>query len=131
MQSSCAELNDLPDEILLMIFKKLNNLEVFYSFQGVNNRLNRIIYDPILTSHLNFLTWSSNKLINRFSSNITLDRFCLQILPEICTKIKWLDLESSSMKNILRAANYPHLYGLGLYNVRKRTVRRLFQGNVI
>jgi len=35
------------------------------------------------------------------------------------------------MKNILRAANYPHLYGLGLYNVRKRTVRRLFQGNVI
>jgi hypothetical protein len=131
MQSSCVELNDLPDEILLMIFKKLNNLEVFYSFQGVNNRLNRIIYDPILTSHLNFLTWSSNKLINRFSSNIILDRFCLQILPEICTKIKWLDLESSSMKNILRAANYPHLYGLGLYNVRKRTVRRLFEGNVI
>ncbi len=88
MQSSCVELNNLPDEILLMIFKKLNNLEVFYSFQGVNNRLNRIIYDPILTSHLNFLTWSSNKLINRFSSNIILDRFCLQILPEICTKIK-------------------------------------------
>jgi hypothetical protein len=130
MQSSCVELNDLPDEILLMIFKKLNNLEVFYSFQGVNNRLNRIIYDPILTSHLNFLTWSSNKLINRFSSNIILDRFCLQILPEICTKIKWLDLESSSMKHILRAADYPNLDSLALYNIDEESAQCLFTGKI-
>ncbi|CAF4381930.1 unnamed protein product, partial [Rotaria sp. Silwood2] len=40
-----------------------------------------------------------------------LDRFCLQILPEIHYKIKWLDLESSSMERILLATNYPNLYG--------------------
>ncbi|CAF5041222.1 unnamed protein product, partial [Rotaria sp. Silwood1] len=36
-----------------------------------------------------------------------LDRFCLQILPEIHHNIKWLDLESSSMKHVLRTAHYP------------------------
>ncbi len=131
MKSSCVELNDLPDEILLLIFKNLNNLEVLYSFQGVNDRLNKIIQDPIFTNRLNFLKWSSNKLINNFSSSIIRKRFCLQILPEICMKIKWLDLESSSMRDILRAADYPNLYGLGLYNIKKRSARRLFFGKLI
>ncbi|CAF3798504.1 unnamed protein product [Rotaria sordida] len=46
-----------------------------------------------------------------------LNRFCLQILPEIHDKIKWFNLESSSMKHILCARNYPNLYALGLYNI--------------
>ena len=46
---SCVELNDLPDEILLIIFKKLNKLETLYSCQGVNQRLNNIIHDPNFT----------------------------------------------------------------------------------
>ncbi|CAF1324186.1 unnamed protein product [Rotaria sordida] len=49
-----------------------------------------------------------------------LDRFCLQILPEIHHKIKWLNLESSSMERILHATNYPNLYGLGLYELHIR-----------
>ncbi len=131
MQNSCVELKDLPDEILLIIFKKLNNLEVLYSFQGVNEQLNKIIHDPIFTSHLNFLQWSSNKFINKFSSDVILDRFCLQILPEISMKIKWFDLESSSMKHILCAADYPNLYGIGLYNIEQETARCLFTGKEI
>ncbi len=131
MNRSCVELIDLPDEILLMIFKKLNNLQVLYSIQGANDRLNKIIHDPIFTNRLNFVQWSSNELINVFSSNIIRNRFCLQILPEISMKVKWLDLESSSMRNILRAANYPNLYGLGLYNIRKKTATRLFIGMLI
>ncbi len=131
MESSCVELNDLPDEILLMIFKKLNNLEVLYSIQGVNDRLNKILHDPIFTSRLNFVKCLSNELINSFPPKIISGRFCLQILPEISMEIKWLDLESSCMKNILRAADYPNLYGLGLYNVRKRTIRRLVMGKII
>ncbi|CAF4535046.1 unnamed protein product [Rotaria sp. Silwood2] len=126
MKYSCIELNDLPDEILLIIFKKLSNIEVLYSLQGVDKRLNRIIHDPIFTSRLNFLEWSSNRFINKFSSKFILDRFCSQILPEIAMKIKWLDLESSTMKRILRAANYPDLYGLGLYNIEEETALCLF-----
>ena len=55
MFNSCVRLNDLPDEILTIIFKKLNNLEVLYSLQGVNQRLNKIIRDQIFASRLNFV----------------------------------------------------------------------------
>ncbi|CAF4237759.1 unnamed protein product, partial [Rotaria sordida] len=126
MKYSCVELNDLPDEILLIIFKKLDNLEILYSIQDINERLNKIIYDQIFTSHLSFLKWSFNKCINKFSSDIILNRFCLQILPKIHTKIKWLDVESSFMKNILHAADYPNLNTLGLYNIEEETAKYLF-----
>src|SRR5689334_21392515 len=131
MESSCDELNDLPDEILLIIFKKLNNLEVLYSFHGVNQRLNRIIHDAIFTSHLSFLDWPSNKIINKIPPNLILHRFRSQILPEISMKIKWLDLEPSSMKTILRAIDYPHLYGLGLHGITTQTAKCLFTGKKI
>jgi hypothetical protein len=36
MFNSCLGLNDLPDEILIYIFHKVNNFDVLYSFQGVN-----------------------------------------------------------------------------------------------
>ncbi|CAF5002796.1 unnamed protein product [Rotaria sp. Silwood1] len=127
MACSCVELNDLPDEIFLIIFKKLDNFDILNSFHGVKNiRLNKIIHDSIFTSDLNFVKWSSNKFFNKLSSNVMLNRFCLQILPAISIKIKWLYLESSSAENILRAADYPSLYGLGLYNIKEKTARRLF-----
>ncbi|CAF3736225.1 unnamed protein product [Rotaria socialis] len=131
MEYSCVELNDLPDEILLIILKKLDNLEVLYSLQGVNERLNEIIRDPTCTSHLTFVKWSPKEFINKFSSNVIFDRVCLQILPEISMKIKWLDLESSSMKQILHSTDYPNLNGLGLYNVERETSRSLFTGKKI
>lgn len=131
MKSSCVELNDLPDEILLIIFKKLNNVEVLYSFLGVNQRLNKIMHDPIFTNHLSFLDCSLNKLINQFPSHVIRNRYCFQILPEVSMKIKRLDLEPSSMKRILRAADYPHLSRLGLYGIRINTTRSLLTGKEI
>ncbi|CAF4308481.1 unnamed protein product [Rotaria sp. Silwood2] len=56
----------------------------------------------------------------------TINRFCLQILPQIHHKIQWLNIEASSMKRILLSNEYPNLYGLGLYNVKKHTIERLF-----
>ncbi|CAF3598969.1 unnamed protein product [Rotaria sordida] len=119
-----TELNDLPDEILMLILKKLFNTEVLYSLIDVNKRLNTIVRDPIFTSHLT--------LMRRFLDNsnyplpdLILDRFCSQILPSICHKIKWLNLESSSMKRILHATNYPNLYGLGLYDIEIETALSL------
>ncbi|CAF4589421.1 unnamed protein product, partial [Rotaria sp. Silwood2] len=91
----------------------------------VNKRLNTIVRDPIFTSHLT--------LMRRFSDNfnyslpdLILDRFCSQILPSICHNIKSLNIESSSMKRILHATNYPNLYGLGLYNIEIGTALSLF-----
>ncbi|CAF4512298.1 unnamed protein product, partial [Rotaria sp. Silwood2] len=126
MEYACIRLNDLPDEILMIIFKKLNNLDILYSFQGVNQRLNKIIQDPIFTSHLTFVKWLSHNFIDLFCCNMILDRFCLQILPEIHHKIQWLDLESSSMKYVLHAADYPNLHTLGLYYINEESARCLF-----
>jgi hypothetical protein len=103
MNNSSVELTDLPDEILLMIFTKLNNILVLYSLHGVNDRLTKVIQDPIFTTRLNFLRWSSDELIHIFSS----------------------------MRHILCAAHYSNLSGLGLYIVRKYQAKRLFRGKFL
>ncbi|CAF1019718.1 unnamed protein product [Rotaria sordida] len=131
MEYSCIGLSDLPAEILMIIFKKLNNLDVLYSLQGVNQRLNHIIYDPIFTSRLTFVKRLLHNFIDVFHCNMVLNRFCLQILPEIHDKIKWLDLESSSMKYILHAAHYPNLHTLGLYNINQESARYLFTDEIL
>jgi len=130
MEYSCIGLNDLSDEILMIIFKKLNNLDVLYSLQDVNQRLNKIIQDPIFTSRLTFIKRLSNKFIDLFCCRMIVDRFCLQILPKIHNKIQWLDLESSSMKHVLHAANYPNLNSLSLYNIHEESARSLFTGKI-
>ncbi|CAF5173508.1 unnamed protein product, partial [Rotaria sp. Silwood1] len=125
MHNSLIHLNDLPDEILLIIFKKLNNVELLYSLINVNKRLQKIVHDSIFTSHLTLLRYFSKDYIYPLLDPIV-DRFCLDILPEIHHKIKWLNLESLTMERILRSTNYPNLYGLGLYNIPNKTALRLF-----
>ncbi|CAF4591183.1 unnamed protein product, partial [Rotaria sp. Silwood2] len=105
MNQSYAQLQDLPDELLIFIFKQMHNVEVLYSLFGVNERLNSILLDPIFTNRLDFLKRSSKKFLNIYSLDIIFDRFCLQILPAVHEKIQWLDVESSSMKRILCAAD--------------------------
>jgi hypothetical protein len=128
MSNSYIGLNHLPDEILIYIFQKLDNIEVLYSLQNVNKRLNRIIHDSIFTSRLIFVQWLPHKYIDLFSSDLMLNRFCSQILPSIHQNIKCLDLESSSMKHVLCAADYPNLNSLGLYNINQESARSLLNG---
>jgi hypothetical protein len=130
MEYSRIGLNDLPDEILMIIFQNLNNIDVLYSLQGVNQRLNKITHDPIFISHLNFIKSLSQNFIDLLCSDMILNRFCLQILPSIHDKIQWLDLESSSMKRVLHVANYPNLDNLGLYNIDEQSARSLFTGKI-
>ncbi len=129
MKYSTYELSDLPDEILMIILKKLNNAEALHSLIGVNKRLNRILHDPIFTSHLSLMSGLSNSSIYPLPDPI-LDRFCSQILPEVHDKIRWLYLESSSMKRILLSTNYPNLYGLALFAIEEETAIHLFTGKL-
>jgi hypothetical protein len=50
MEHFWARLNELPDEILLIILKKLHNVEVLYYLIGVHNRLNMTARDSIFSS---------------------------------------------------------------------------------
>ncbi len=124
MKYSDIQLNDLPDELLMIIFKKLTNVAILYSLYGTDKRLNQIVHDPIFTNHLTLLKCLDDDYYPL--PDPMLDRFCLEILPEISDKIKWLHLESSSMERILLSTNYPHLQGLSLYDVEIETAKYIF-----
>jgi F-box associated protein len=129
MEYSCIQLNDLPDEILIMLFKKLANAEVLYSLSGVNKRLNKIVHDSIFANDLSLVMSRWDGLIYSLS-DLILDRFCSHILPKINQKIQWLHLESLSMERILRATNYPNLYEISLHNIQLKTAIDLFTGKI-
>ncbi|CAF1224991.1 unnamed protein product [Rotaria sp. Silwood1] len=94
---------------------------------SVNKRLHAIVHDSIFTNCLTLMKNVSVDSIDPLSDPI-LDQFFLQILPSIHHKIKWFNLESSSMKRILLATNYPNLYGLGLYDIEIETALSFFSG---
>ena len=83
----CVQLNNLPDEILLIIFKKLNNVALLYSVIGVDTCLNKIVYDSIFTKHLILMTFASNGCFYSLA-DLILDLFCSYILPKIRQKIE-------------------------------------------
>ncbi|CAF4369765.1 unnamed protein product, partial [Adineta steineri] len=107
---------------------KLTNLDVLHSLQGVNQRINKFIQDRIFTNRLTFVKWLSDDFLDLICCEIIYNRFCLQILPEIHHNIRWLDLESTSMKHVLCAAHYPNLHSLGLYNIHEKSLQYLLTG---
>jgi len=129
MEYSYIQLNDLPDEILIYIFKKLTNAEVLYSLSGLNKRLNKIIHDSVFTNDLSLMMSTSDGLVYSLS-DLILARFCSYILPKIHQKIQCLHLESLSMERILCATNYPNLYRISLHNIQAKTAIDLFTSKI-
>ncbi|CAF3980128.1 unnamed protein product [Adineta steineri] len=125
MNYSIVQLNDLPDEILMMILRKIWNIRVLYSLIGINQRLDRIACDSIFTRYLSLVNRSSNNSVAPLTNEV-LNRFCSQILPKIHHHIRRLDLESSTMERILSTTNYPNLHQLGLFNLHEKTAASLF-----
>ena len=78
MERSIVQLMDLPDEIILVILKKLDKINILYSLMNINTRLNRILHDPIFTSKITLMK-PTDELLNRF---------CLQIFPQIHRQIQ-------------------------------------------
>ncbi len=128
MNHSHVGLLDLPNEILLCILKKLDNMDVLYSMLDVDNqRLDILVQGNTFTNTLNFVLTTSNDNIFSLPDRIV-DRFCKNILPRIHQNIKFLILDSLSMEGILQAANYPNLTELKLVNFNGKIVPRYFTG---
>ncbi|CAF4363922.1 unnamed protein product, partial [Rotaria sp. Silwood2] len=120
MNQSDIDLLDLPNEILLIILKKLDNIDVLYSLFGINNKqLDILVEHGLFTNILNFVRTPS---IN----DIKLDRFCTSILPRIHHSVKKLIVETTSMKRILLAGDYPNLTSLELFNFGQEVVCHYF-----
>ncbi|CAF4076435.1 unnamed protein product [Rotaria magnacalcarata] len=118
MNRSNVHLLDLPNEILLTILKKLNNMDVLYSLLDVNDgQLDILAQEKTFTNVLDF----------GHTDNISLiDRFCIYILPRICHNIEYFILEPVFMERILLAAVYPNLAELKLFNFEQQIVSTYF-----
>ncbi|CAF3387836.1 unnamed protein product [Rotaria sp. Silwood2] len=128
MNLSNVGLLDLPNEILFIILKKLDNMDVLYSLLDVGNqRLKMIVQKKMFTKTLNLVVTTSFDDILSITDSI-LDRFCINILPKINLNVKSLILESGSMERILLAADYPNLVELKLFNFNDKIVLHYFRG---
>jgi hypothetical protein len=104
MNRSNVHLLDLPNEVLIIIFRKLNNIDVLYSLLDINNgRLDILAQEKTFTNTLNFARINNISLIGRF---------CIDILPRIHHNVKYFILESFFMERILLATIYPNLTDL-------------------
>ena len=111
MQPAVVELLNLPDEIMIIVLKNLNNIDMLYSLVGLNSRLDRVVCDPIFTHSPALVTESSIEGVSSLSIAVV-DRFCCEILPQIHDKVSSLILERVSMERILPAGDYPNLFAL-------------------
>ena len=130
MHQSIVTLLDLPNELLLLIFKHLTNIDVLYSLLEVDHQqLNIIILDKAFTQSLNFVNTVNGDLwpIN----NSILGPFSTNILPKIGFRITSLTLHSKSMEAVLLADDYPNLTKLKLLCVTQNIASRYLTGKTI
>ncbi len=121
---------DLPNEILLIIFKKLNMVDVFYSLVNINQRLDRLVLNPLYIRDLNMTNMTFKSAIDQTFSvdNQVLSRIYEEILPRICHQVNKLTVEPHSMERILRAMDYPQLYSLTLINFETEMLLQYLKG---
>ena len=123
MNRSNVHLLDLPNEVLIIIFRKLNNIDVLYSLLDINNgRLDILAQEKTFTNTLNFARINNISLIGRF---------CIDISPRIHHNVKYFILESLFMERILRATIYPNLTDLKLVNFEQQIALEYFTGKYL
>jgi hypothetical protein len=121
---------DLPDEILLTIFKKLHDFDVLYSLLGVNKKLDNVACDINFTRAIDLTTVSSDEA-NDVKNNAILDRFCLHILPRIYDKVECLTIQACFLERVLYAGNYLNLHKLTLVNLELKMAFYIFKGMLL
>ena len=120
MSRSNVHLLDLPDELLLIILRKLNNIDVLYSLMNINNvRLDMLIREKTFSNTLNFVYIDNTSLIDRFSTNI---------LPRIHHNVQYFILRPVFMERILLATVYPNLTELKLFDFDQQIALKYFTG---
>ncbi|CAF4082841.1 unnamed protein product [Rotaria sordida] len=124
---------DLPNEILLIIFNKLNKVDVLYSLFDITQRLNQLILDPFYIRNLNMTSMTMKSFYDCIYSidNQVLDRICKNVLPRIYHQINELIVEQYSIERILHTISYPQLYSLTLMNFSEEVLFNYLTNNTI
>ncbi|CAF1098655.1 unnamed protein product [Adineta steineri] len=118
MNRSNVHLLDLPDEILLLILKNLNNINVLYFLLDINNRrLNNLARENIFSNILKFDSIDNISII---------DRFCNDILPRIRHNVKCFVFDAVFMERILLVTDYPNLTKLTICHFQQEIASNYF-----
>jgi hypothetical protein len=115
MEHKAVHLLDLPDEILLIIMKKLGAVDVLHSLLSVNKRIDKMAKHFTHTKYLDFSTMLPNGH-SRSASCDKLKRFCHHILPQTCQNLEELIVHQQWMYRILLACQYPNLRKISIIN---------------
>jgi hypothetical protein len=83
----------------------------------VNKKLDKLIRDVVFTRSLDFVTTLSNEEYDSRINSI-LDRFCIDILPQIQHNLECLTLEPSLIERVLYIGHYPKLHKLTLVHLQ-------------
>jgi hypothetical protein len=128
MNYSTVNLLDLPDEILIIILKKLNYIDILYSLIGVDQKFDRLTRDIILTQSLDLTRKNTSNKDNHSKINSIFDQICRHILPQMQHNIQSLTLDCSSIHSVFSIGNYPQLHKLTLVDLHPRMACRMFGG---
>jgi hypothetical protein len=125
-----VNIDDLPDEILLNVFKRLHGFDVLYSLVGVNRKLDNVACDACFTRTVDLTTILSNKKDVPIT-NAILDRFSMEILPRIRDKMECLIVEACFFQRVVRGSNYLNLRKLTLLNLKLKMACKIFNGMLL
>ncbi|CAF1505972.1 unnamed protein product [Rotaria sordida] len=115
LNNSYINILDLPDEMLRIIFNKLNMVDMLYSLVDVNQRFDRLAFDSLYIDHLD-LVIKQDDIHNSSIDTHILDRICSKILPRINNKVTKFTLEPLSMERVFGTVHYPQLHSLSFIN---------------
>lgn len=120
---------DLPNEILLIIFNKLNMIDTLYLLVDVNRRFNQLIFNYLYFYKLDMTFKTSFKSISLAMNDQILDRICKKVLPRIHHQVTELIIEQRSIQHILHTVTYPQVYSLSLIEFEEEVLLNYLSGH--
>ncbi len=120
-------MDDLPDEILLNIFKRLDEFDALYSLVGVNQKLNNVVCDAYFTRTVDLTTIPFDQMDDS-TTNAILHRFSVDILPRIRHKMECLAIQGCFWQHALHSSHYLGLHKLTLIKLQLNMVFDIFSG---
>jgi hypothetical protein len=122
---------DLPNEVLLIIVKQLNMVDVLYSLVDVTERLDQLVLNRIYTRILDMTCVRMELLPDRVYSTDShvCERICKNVLSRINHQVNELIVDQPSIKRVLHTTDYPQLHSLSLIDLDERSFLDFLKGN--
>ena len=125
-----VNLLDLPNEIFLILMKKLNMVDVLYSLVDVTDRWNDLILNPLYVRlvDLTCVRVAPNDDWIYSTDDHVIDRLCQDVLPRINDHVKELIVDQHSLGRVFHATSYPQLESLALIDIDDQFYFKFMEG---